>query len=163
MNRGMTRREREVTDPKEIFGILDRAKVVHVGMVDNGKPYVVPMSYGYTVEDGKIVLYLHGATRGRKLDVLRADPNVFVEFVTDLQPFEGEAACQYGLCYSSVMGEGVAEVIEDVEGKKAGLAILMKTQTEKDFTFSDKMVGGVTVIRIRIDEYTAKRRPMPQR
>ena len=46
MKKGITRREREVTDINEIIGILDRAKIVHVGMVDEGKPYIVPMNYG---------------------------------------------------------------------------------------------------------------------
>jgi len=162
MKRGITRREREVTDLNEIMGILDRAKIVHVGMIDGEYPYVVPMNYGYTMENGKLTLYLHGATRGRKLDVLRENPKVFIEIDTDIVPFEGAAACQHGVCYSCVMGEGVAELVEDVEGKKAGLQILMKTQTGKDFTFVDKMVGGVTVIKIHVSEFTAKKRPMPK-
>ena len=159
MKQGLTRREREVTDLQEILGILDRGKIVQVGMIDGDRPYVVPMNYGYTMENGKLTLYLHGATRGRKLDVLRKNPHVFVEIHTDLEPFEGPAACQYGIAYSSVMGEGVAEIVEDIEGKKDGLIKLMKTQTGKDFTFVDKMVGGVTVIKISVESYTAKRRP----
>jgi nitroimidazol reductase NimA-like FMN-containing flavoprotein (pyridoxamine 5'-phosphate oxidase superfamily) len=131
-------------------------------MIDGDRPYVVPMNYGYTMEDGKLTLYLHGATRGRKLDVLRANPKVFVEIHTDVEPFEGEAACQYGVSYSSVMGEGVAELVEDVEGKKKGLMHLMKTQTGKDFEFVDKMVGGVTVIKVHVAAFTAKRRPKRQ-
>lgn len=162
MKRGITRREREITDLQEILGILDRAKIVHVGMIDGDMPYVVPMNYGYTMENGKLTLYLHGATRGRKLDVLRVNPKVFIEIDTDIVPFEGEAACQHGVCYSSVMGEGTAELVEDVEGKKEGLKILMKTQTGKDFDFVDKMVGGVTVIKIHVSEFTAKKRPMPK-
>ena len=53
------------------------------------------------------------------------------------------------------------EIVEDIEGKKKALTILMKTQTKKDFEFTDKMVGGVTVIKINVNDYTAKRRPMP--
>ena len=163
MSNGMTRRERQITDIEEIIGILDRAKIVHVGMVDGNRPYVVPMNYGYTMNDGKLALYLHGAPRGRKLDVLRANPNVFVEIDTDIVPFEGEVACKYGLCYSSVMGEGRAEIVEDVEEKKEALTLLMKTQTGGDFKFEDKMVSVVSVIRIDVVEYTAKKRPMPAR
>ena len=163
MKKGITRREREVTDINEIIGILDRAKIVHVGMVDEGKPYIVPMNYGYTMIDGKLTLYLHGATTGRKLDILRVNPFVFVEIYTDIVPFEGESACQHGICYSSVMGEGKAKIIEDVEGKIDGLKKLMRTQTGKDFEFTDKMVSGVTVIRIDVVEFTAKKRPMPIR
>ena len=161
MSRGMTRREREITDIDEIRGILDRAKIVHVGMVDGNRPYVVPMNYGYTLNDGKLTFYLHGAMRGRKLDVIRANPNVFVELDIDIVPFEGEVACKYGLCYSSVMGEGVAEIVEDTELKKEALSIFMKTQTGKDFEFNDKMVSVVSIIKINISEFTAKKRPMP--
>ena len=161
MSKGMTRREREITDIEEIRGILDRAKIVHVGMVDGNRPYVVPMNYGYTLNDGKLTFYLHGAMRGRKLDVIRANPNVFVELDTDIVPFEGEVACKYGLCYSSVMGEGVAEIVEDTELKKEALSIFMKTQTGKDFEFNDKMVSVVSIIKINISEFTAKKRPMP--
>ena len=77
MIKGITKREREVTDPQQIRYILDTAKVLHLGMVDGDEPYVIPMNYGYTMEDGELTLYLHGATKGRKLDVLRANPKVF--------------------------------------------------------------------------------------
>ncbi len=162
MKRGITRREREVTDIDEIIGILDRAKIAHIGMIDGNKPYVVPMNYGYKIEDNMLTLYLHGATKGRKLDVLKANPNVFVEIDADIVPFEGDVACRYGVSYSSVMGEGVAEIVEDAEGKMETLTYLMKTQTGGDFEFSEKMVGGVTAIKIRIAEFTAKKRPMPK-
>lgn len=161
--RGMTRREREVTDIEEIRGILERSKIVHIGMVDSDGVYVVPMNYGYTLEDGVLTLYLHGAPRGRKIDAMRADPNVFFEMECDLAPFEGEVACKYGVAYASIMGRGRAEILEDPAEKRRGLSILMKTQTGKDFSFDDKMASVVSVIRITALEYTAKRRPMPAR
>lgn len=160
--RGMTKREREVTDINEIIRYLDAAKVLHLGLVDGDEPYVVPMNYGYTMEEGKLTLYLHGATRGRKLDVMRANPKVFFSLECDLQPFEGTVACKYGLAYASVMGRGIATIVEDVEEKKKGLSVLMKTQTGKDFTFEDRLTTIVSVIRIDVLEFTAKRRPMPQ-
>ena len=64
---GMTRREREVTDIGEIIKILDNAKVLHLGMVDGDEPYVVPMNYGYTLEDGKLTIWLHGAKEAESL------------------------------------------------------------------------------------------------
>ena len=36
---GMTRRERQVTDIDEIIKILDKAKVLHLGLVDGDEPY----------------------------------------------------------------------------------------------------------------------------
>lgn len=148
MRKGLTRREHEVTDINEIVGILDRAKVAHVGMIDDNKPYVVSMNYGYIMENENLTIYLHGATEGRKLDILKKNPNVFIEIDTDIEPFEGEKPCQYGISYSSIMCEGVAEIVDDVEEKKKALSILMKTQTGKDFEFDDRMTTIVSVIRI---------------
>lgn len=161
MKKGISRRELEVTDLNEIKRILDTCKVVHVAMVDDGKPYMVPMNYGYTLEDGKLTLYLHGATKGRKLDVMRKNPDVFVEMECDLMPFAGDLACQYGMAYASIMGEGKAVFVEDPEAKMEAMSILMKSQTGKDFTFNERLVSIVTVIRIDVEEFTAKKREMP--
>lgn len=158
---GITRRERQVTDINEIIKILDKSKVLHLGLVDGDEPYVVPMNYGYTLENEKLTVYLHGATAGRKLDLIRKNPKVFFELECDVEPFEGKTACHYGITYASVMGKGKAEIVEDTEEKKKGLSVLMKTQTGKDFEFNDKMVSVVSVIKIEATDYTAKKRPLP--
>ena len=160
---GMTKRERQITDPQQIRHILDTANVLHLGLCVNNEPYVVPMNYGYTMEDGRLTLYLHSALQGKKLDMIRSNPNVFFEMDCDRIPFEGDKPCQYGLVYSSVMGQGTAHIVEDVEEKKRAMAILMKTQTRKDFEFDDRLVSIVAVIRIDAAEYTAKHRPLPEK
>ena len=159
---GMTKRERQVTDPQQILDILDKAKVLHLGLAVDSEPYVVPMNYGYTMEEGKLVLYLHSALHGKKLDMIRANSRVFFEIDCDIMPFEGKVPCQYGLVYSSIMGRGTAQIVEDVEQKKQAMTILMKTQTGKDFSFEDRLVSIVAVIRIDVTEYTAKHRPLPE-
>ena len=154
---GMTRRERQVFDLAEIKEILDKAKIVHVGMVDGDRPYVVPMNYGYTTQEGKLVLYLHSAVRGKKLDMIRANNRVFFETDCDLAPFEGKLPCQYGLVYSSIMGRGTATIVEDVEEKKKAMSVLMKTQTEKDFEFYHETITPAILNNYEIvytnDEY----------
>lgn len=161
MSNGMTRREREVTDINEIIRILDKSKVLHLGLVDGDEPYVVPMNYGYIMENGKLTVYLHGARRGRKIDIIRVNPKVFFELDCDIVPFEGDVACKYGITYASVMGKGTAVLVDDVEEKKKALSILMKTQTGKDFTFEDRLTEVVSIIRIDVSSYTAKHRPAP--
>ena len=160
---GMTKREFRITDEQQILAILDTAKVLHLGLAVDNEPYVVPLNYGYTMEEGKLVLYLHGATQGKKLDMIRANPNVFFEMDCDRAPFEGKVPCQYGMVYSSVMGRGTAHIVEDVEEKMKAMSILMQTQTGKDFTFNDRLVSIVAVIRIDVSEYTAKHRPLPEK
>ena len=161
--KGITKRELQITDEGRILGILDTAKVLHLGMSVDNEPYVVPMNYGYVMENGKLVLYLHSAVRGKKLDMIRQNPKVFFALDCDRIPFEGDKPCQYGISYASVMGRGNAHIVEDVEEKKRAMSILMKTQTEKDFTFEDRLVTIVAVIRIDVAEYTAKIRPVPER
>ena len=163
MSNGLTRRELEITDIEKIRHILDTSLVTHVGMVDDDEPYVVPMNFGYIMDGDKLTIYLHGAKKGRKIDVLRANPKVFFEMECDLQPFEGDVACRYGMAYSSLMGKGNAVIVEDVEEKKLALSAVMKTQTGKDFTFEEKMVSFVNIIRIDVASYTAKCRPIPQK
>ena len=160
---GMTKREYKITDQEQILRILDTAKILHLGLAVNNEPYVVPMNYGYIMEGEKPVLYLHSALQGKKLDMIRTNPNVFFTIDCDRMPFPGRVACQYGLSYSSIMGRGTAAIVEDVEEKKKAMSILMKTQTGKDFTFEDRLVSIVAVIRIDVTEYTAKHRPLPEK
>ena len=160
---GMTKRERQVTDESRIEEILDTAKVLHLGLCVNNEPYVVPMNYGWTREGGKLVIYLHSAVRGKKLDMLQANPKVFFELDCDRVPFEGELPCQYGMTYASVMGRGTARILEDVAEKEEAMSVLMKTQTGKDFSFNERLVSIVAVIRIDVEEYIAKERPLPEK
>ncbi len=160
--KGMTKRELQITDLNRIQEILDKAKVLRLGLAVDNEPYVVPMNYGYILEGEKLTLYLHSAVRGKKIDMLRANPKVFFELDCDLTPFEGKKPCTYGLSYSSVMGRGEATIVEDVEEKMQAMTVLMKTQTGKDFSFDEKLVGMVAVVRIDVSEYTAKHRPIPE-
>ena len=160
---GMTKREFQITDEAKIREILDTAKVLHLGLAVDNEPYVVPMNYGYCLEEGRLTLYLHSAVKGRKLDMIRANSKVSFALDCDRMPFEGEKPCQYGLVYSSVMGRGTARILEDTEEKIRAMTLLMKTQTGKDFDFTDRLVSIVSVIRIDVAEYTAKHRPLPEK
>ena len=161
---GMTKRERQVTDEKQILQILNTAKVLHLGLAVNNEPYVVPMNYGFCMENGKLTVYMHSALKGKKLDMIRENPKVFFEIDCDMEPFgEGDIPCQYGMVYSSIMGKGKACIVEDVEEKIRAMKVLMKTQTDKDFEFNDRLVSIVAVIRIDVEGYTAKHRPLPEK
>lgn len=157
----MRKREREITDLQEIRAILDSCKILHLGLSDNGQPYVVPLNYGYLLEHDTLTFYLHGAAEGYKYDVIRGNPRVSFAMECDTIPFEGKAPCQYGISYRSLMGMGKAEIVTDTTEKQHGLSVLMKTQTGKDFEFTEKLVTIVNVIKITVDSYSAKRRPLP--
>ena len=157
----MRKREREITEVAKIREILDKSQVIHLGLSDDNQPYVVPMNYGYVLEEGRLTFYLHGAVEGYKYEVIEKNPNISFSIECDVKPFEGKMACQYGTVYSSVLGKGKAVIVEDVEEKIKAMTILMKTQTGKDFTFDEKLVSIVKVIRLDITEFSAKHRPLP--
>ena len=48
----MRRKDREITDREEIRAILERARVLHLGINAGGRPYVVPLHYGLAWSDG---------------------------------------------------------------------------------------------------------------
>ena len=157
----MTRRELEVNDPKEIISILDKCKIVHIGLVDEGMPYIVPMNFGYLMENEKLTLIMHCAVNGYKLDVIRKNPNACFEMECDVQAFEGRVACQYGTAYASLMGRGNIVIVEDTQKKIEFMTAFMKSQTGKEFDFNEKLVSIVTILKLDVSEYTAKRRLLP--
>ena len=157
----MRRKDRQITDIEAIRAILDKAKVLHLAMIDGARPYVVPMNYGYALADGRLTLYLHGAKEGRKLDVLQQNDRVAFVLETDVSPVSGgDIPCKYGEAYASVMGEGTAVLLDDPVQKIEALQILMKTQTGREFAFTPAMAESVAVIRVNVDSFTAKARPM---
>ena len=62
--RPMRRQDREIKDPEKILSIIAACPYCHLGFSDQGKPYVVPVNFGYAVEDGRTVFYFHGARDG---------------------------------------------------------------------------------------------------
>ncbi len=117
----MRMKKREVTDISEVFNILARCKTVHVGIFGGEYPYVVPVSFGMEVIEGKAAVYFHCGKKGMKVDLLRKNPNVCVE---------GDIHYSYELLergidtrYESVIGFGKCEEVFDEE-KAHGLKLL---------------------------------------
>lgn len=63
----------ELTD-EECWEVLEAGRVAHVGLIDQGEPYVTPLSY---VVKGRELLF-RGAP-GRRAGALEANPRVCVE------------------------------------------------------------------------------------
>ena len=156
----MRRKDREVTNIDEILQIIERAKILHLGLFDSEYPYVLPLHYGYEYTEGSLIFYLHSAKEGHKLDLIKNNPNVCIEMECDVNLVSGgEVPCKYGAAFASVIGRGRAEVIDNVQEKIKGLSLLMKNQTGQEFTINDQMASTVEVIKVIVDEFTAKSRP----
>lgn len=156
----MRRTDREVREMDRIQEILMSCKVCRLGMADgNGQVYIVPMNYGYRFEDGRLILYFHGAGEGRKLELIKASPAVGIELDCGHELTEGTLACQYSYRYASIIGSGKASIVSEPEEKLRALAVIMKHQTGRDFSefeTNPKLEKAVTVIRVDVDEYSCK-------
>lgn len=108
---GMRRKDREVVDANRIERILAEVRYLHLGMFDGEYPYVVPLHYGYHMDEDGLVLYVHCAKEGRKLDCLRRNDHVFVEIDCGEKLVEADVTCRYGAEYASVMGRGRAVIL----------------------------------------------------
>lgn len=154
----MRRKDREITSFEEKIEIVKKCKVCHVAMICDGAPYVLPMNFGWAVEDEKLVLYLHSMLVGQKLDALAKDPRVCFEMETEGRLVEAELPCKYSYLFASVVGNGRVEFVEEVEAKKRALNLLMEQQAGKTFEFTDRMTMAVKIWRIEAETLTGKRR-----
>lgn len=153
----MRRKEREVTQVEALEAILRECPVCRIGMVDHGKPYVVPVNFGYTREGDVITVYFHCAGQGRKVEVLKQNPQVCFEADCRYSLREAAVACEYSCAFASVIGEGRAVFLEDPEEKRTGLTAIMTHLTgDKDFTFAPAHVDGVSVVKIVLEQLSGK-------
>lgn len=152
----MRRSDREVTQRNELISIINQCKVCRIAMQDADGLYIVPLNFGYIYETDKLTLYFHCAKEGRKLDAIAQNPSVCIEMDCEHQLVEAETACEHGYAFKSIIGNGIASVIDDIEIKKKALIQIMKHQTGKQFTFTDEMTDIVTVFQVEVESFTGK-------
>ncbi|MHB8085225.1 MAG: pyridoxamine 5'-phosphate oxidase family protein [Dehalococcoidia bacterium] len=149
----MRRSDREITDRSEIDDILKRASICHLGLNDKGECYVVPVNYGY---DGSC-FYIHSAPEGRKIDILREDNRVSFTIYTDQVMKESYKACSFSMKYKSVMGRGLATLINDRAAKEEALNVIMRHYLKGSFSFDPARVDKIVIIKIEILSMSGKK------
>ena len=153
----MRRMDRQVNDLGEIKAIIDKCTVCRLGLSENNIPYIVPLSFGYELNDDQLTLYFHCACEGRKLDIIKDNPNACFEMDCEHELIRGETACSYSLEYESVIGNGVVQSVDDTQGKIYALSKIMNRMTgEKGFHFAEDMVELVTILKITTRNFTGK-------
>ena len=176
----MRRKDREVLGDENIAKIIEQCTTCHVAMTDDADasmPYVIPLSFGYSLDAGVLELYFHCAHIGKKLDCIRKNPNVaFSMCVENRIEIHEDVYCKSGRFYASVVGQGKAEIVEDVTEKCRGLSLLMKRQaansaqcsqstssahymqsaTPHKFEFTPEQAASVTVFKITSTNFTGK-------
>lgn len=154
----MRRKDREVTDEKQLLNILEMCKVCRIAMQDDQGLYIVPLNFGYEYKNETLHLFFHSAKEGRKVNAFEKNPKVAFEMDCGHQLIEGKIACEYGYEFQSIIGTGNIHKIKDKQEQKKGLSLLMRHMTGKEFTFEDNMLNAVFVYQLEVHEFTGKRK-----
>ncbi|MBC3796605.1 pyridoxamine 5'-phosphate oxidase family protein [Acetobacterium tundrae] len=152
----MRRKDREVTEKKELMKIIEQCKICRIAMQAQDGLYLVPVNFGYLYINNQLVLYFHSAKEGRKINALKENSEICFEMDCEHRLITGDVACQYGYSFKSIIGNGRVAFVHDVEEKKIAMFELMKHQTGQNFSFDENMVDCVAVLKIIVHQFTGK-------
>ena len=152
----LRRQDRAVSELAEIDAILGRCQVGRIGLIDDGAPYVVPVSFAHRLEaDQTITVVVHGAAVGRRQSL--AGGPVCFEADRQIEVVAGPKACDFTVRYESVIGTGTVEVLADPTAKRQALACLVEKYCGVDFELElDAPLERMSVWSIRLDSVSGK-------
>ena len=159
----MRRAERIVTDSGELNQLLKSGNYGVLSMADNAGPYAVPVNFGW---DGKNI-YVHCATAGRKLEILKNSPRVFFTVVINDEigaKANSHLACSYTNYFSSVCASGKAELLTAEASPEAhlyGMRCICAQYGLENLPIDPKVLKVTLLIKITPEEITGKRNRAP--
>lgn len=110
----------------------------------------------------EINIYLHSSPKGRKIEYLKANPNVCFE-VDEASLMPARLPCYFNMRYRSVIAYGKARFLEKPEEKMLALKKLMEKYDpeHKSKPLDEKMIveKELTIIEIAVQEIAGKKNP----
>ena len=153
----MRRKERQITDVSQITDFILSEQILRVGFQDKDDIYIVPVNYGFIIEDEKYVFYFHGAKAGRKYELAKLNPKVGFEIDGKYSLVAGELACDYTAHFQSVIGNGILSLVENLDEKVFALNSIMKQTTQNsEWTYSKELLNGVAIFRLVVENFSCK-------
>jgi len=154
----MRKKDREITDIKEIINIIKKCQVCRIGIFDDEYPYIIPLNFGYSYKNEKLSLYFHSAVEGKKLDLIEKNNKAAFEMDCSTELISSNSPCGYSMNYESVCGNGKIEILDN-DKKIKGLKYLMKNYSNKDYSdadFKDKILKITTVLELKVNAIVGK-------
>jgi len=153
--------ERGHYDRETIYRILDEALICHVGFVQKGQPFVIPINFA-RVDDS---LILHGAKASRLLKHIEAGYPVCVETTIVDGLVLARSVFHHSINYRSVVLFGGGRLIQDEQEKltalKAVTEHLIPGRWQEARLPNRKELNATSVVVIEISEASAKVRVGP--
>ena len=149
----MRKADKKINSREEIDQIIRSTEVCRIAFAENNIPYITPVSFGY---DGECI-YVHTATKGRKIDFLMKNEYVCFEFEADVKTItDSEIACKWTAAFKSVIGYGNMKELETFEEKDYAINEIMKHYSGKTWAFEEAMLQRVKLWKIEILELSGK-------
>jgi uncharacterized protein len=149
----MRRKDKQVSDRDVLFRIINNSTICRMGLVKDNRPYVIPLNFGF---DGRNI-YFHSARDGQKVEILKMNNYICVEFEQAVSIIENEKPCNWSARYLTVIVHGMAELLVDPVEKKYGLGqILEHYKAGSGHQFTDKEIEPVLVYKVVIEEIIGK-------
>ena len=158
------RQDRLITNEDTIRSILEKCHVMHIGLYDEDRIYMVPVNYSYTYENGKLSLYFHGACSGLKYDIISKRPAAGFSIDTGEHIISNETDPSHFTNYfESIIGSGTITILQTMEEKRTAMEGFMKHYSPKDWTITDRMLVHTAIYRLDVDEFQAHSNPGPKK
>jgi len=149
----MRKSRQEITDRSILEEILGKQVICRLAMMDGDRPYMVPVNYAY----GEGCLYIHSAPDGKKIDLLKKNPELCFEVEDSVEVTRGERACDWSTRYRSVVGYGRVEILSDEADKQHGLELIMAQHGAPELReFDHGNMLRMVILRIRITSMSGK-------
>ena len=148
----MRRKEKIITDNAHLLEIIGSSQVCRLGLSDGNTPYIVPLCFGYKDK----TLYFHSAAEGKKIEVIKRNPNICFEFDRHIEVLQAEKPCKWGMKYQSIIGYGKVIFVETLEEKREALQVIMSQYSDGHFSLQESAIFSTTVFKVIIKEMTGK-------
>ena len=152
--------------PEQAAEILSQGYVAHVGFIEDGIPYVIPLSYHYD-KDAPESIYLHGSIRSRAMKILASGETVCVTVTLTDGLVYSRKAMNHSMNYRSVVLFGKGREVAD-ENEKFDLFDSMVQRyfpgrtVGEDYNIPPSADLGVTaLVEVTIEDWNGKRRIGP--
>ncbi len=152
----MRREDKQIKDLYDILQVVGECKICRLAMISEGKPYLVPLNFGFEYSQEQLILYFHSAFEGKKINALKENPGVCFEMEIDKGFIPSSRACKSGYAYRSVIGFGEAEFIDHPVEKAMALNKITQKQCGQLFDFSEKSLASVCVFKVKVSSFSGK-------
>lgn len=153
----MRRKDREIISFEKMIQIMKNCDCCRIGLVDGDEAYIVPMNFGYDINEEQVTLYFHCAKQGRKINLIPLQKSVCFEMDTKHKLVTGDEACDYTYFYQSIMGKGKLETVSGDEEKVFGMRKIMAHYSDKENWNFDQRVFAVTeILKLTVNSWSCK-------